>query len=694
MPAYAGSIPRQPDADRFSKEANMTRRWLLVTACIFSLLIGGEQAVSQESTHEIIGIETKDPADLRRIQAILMEYAGPVPARVESGDTYNKVISRECPSADEFYRTSALEQIRTLNHVEITDLNAEVPSDRVDIYIPYCVDRNLEPYVVQDKDNLWNLYRAQIGSPHAISNWSTFKEQFQQLNKEILPDDLLAGQSITIPKTEVRIPIPKDSASEAIGAIRNLPRAPSVELKAPPNWGVLEADAMDDECGSLEGDAHDEASTFRDIARALGVNIYLDDHYTWDRSEARAVIALLDAGAQRTTSPIMKYGRKKITRSVLDRDIEALPSFNKKFHGSGVMSVAIGGPLLAQLSPLYRLVETAPYRIIDEECRRNAYGAQCDAHATEERLNRGLKLATKSDSPVVVVNLSVSFPREIFDFQEYLGSKIPYLIVAAAGNNLGVLSEDNAAYPAMKGGDDLSNIVTVAGLTLDGDIMVSSNRSSKYVDIGALGCRVPVLEYDDEAGDFTLNRRTGTSYAAPQVSFAAAVLASEHRADSGGVTPFELKKRLIYSSDLKVELWNSIRHGRVLNLAKAFSVYSDVVELTDGRLIWGKVSFGAETADDSAGANVDLCSDVSLKRGAIKKIAQLKNFEERNELRRYFIYAEDQSLSESSERKIETYWCQSIFTDLSITDAISGKSLTLDSENVRDIVFASYPYWE
>jgi len=114
-----------------------------------------------------------------------------------------------------------------------------------------------------------------------------------------------------------------------------------------------------------------------------------------------------------------------------------------------------------------------------------------------------------------------------------------------------------------------------------------SNSGPEFVEIGAPGCKVPIISYESETGAWVAGSLTGTSMAAPLVSFAAALALSE-RVDAGW-TPSDVKRRLLVSADLRSELLPHIADGRVLNIIKAVSVYDDVLELKGGGFRFGRL---------------------------------------------------------------------------------------------------------
>jgi len=116
------------------------------------------------------------------------------------------------------------------------------------------------------------------------------------------------------------------------------------------------------------------------------------------------------------------------------------------------------------------------------------------------------------------------------------------LFVVAAGNNFRKDVGDRGIFPAALGGVGNANVITVAAIESTGVLAPFSNMSSDSVDMGAPGCGIESwIAYDKEPTPMS-----GTSQAAPIVTFAAALL----RSMSGTVTPGVIKARLIASGDL------------------------------------------------------------------------------------------------------------------------------------------------
>ena len=101
-----------------------------------------------------------------------------------------------------------------------------------------------------------------------------------------------------------------------------------------------------------------------------------------------------------------------------------------------------------------------------------------------------------------------------------------------------------------------------------------SDFGTNHVELGAPGCAVPVVHYerDQEAWESVPHRENGTSFAAPLVSFTAALISNEKPDLSGS----QIKNRLLAAADLNPSLAREIIDGRSLNVVKAASLVQDV----------------------------------------------------------------------------------------------------------------------
>lgn len=191
---------------------------------------------------------------------------------------------------------------------------------------------------------------------------------------------------------------------------------------------------------------------------------------------------------------------------------------------------------------------------------------------TESRIGTALDAMVRPD----IVNMSLAFDdtstQAVFN---KLLERSQTLFVAAAGNDASDLSE-RPLFPAALGGRGRANFITVASIDSTGRLSGFSNFGDA-ADIAAPGCKI-VSWLNAEGEDIPLS---GTSQAAPLVSFAAALLKS--RLDP--ITPQALKNRLIVAGDLisDSESRSRIWSGTRLNIAKALLADQDYIAIRDGQ---------------------------------------------------------------------------------------------------------------
>jgi hypothetical protein len=275
------------------------------------------------------------------------------------------------------------------------------------------------------------------------------------------------------------------------------------------------------------------------------------------------------------------------------------PGYKFASHGTGVAGLAIGGILPADL---HQEVRRRISLKIMSYVQRQSFQADTPISVfsiPREALLRSISYRPENQ-PLTVINLSVQTtePIELFETN---ASSAPSLIVVAAGNagvNLGNLSIYPAAYRS-------PNIITVAAHNQISAaewaqiranpqtppsfaVLTSFSNYGKGVDLAAPGCMVPTLGLNG-----TEVTATGTSFAAPLVSFTAGLLAS-YRITSTK----RIRSRILASVDIVPGL--KVTTSGVLNIAKALTVFEDRIETTDGEVILGRITNDHFDLDDTA----------------------------------------------------------------------------------------------
>lgn len=204
-------------------------------------------------------------------------------------------------------------------------------------------------------------------------------------------------------------------------------------------------------------------------------------------------------------------------------------------HGTHVTGLVLGGPA---------------FRLHHDKLR----GAEGWAEITILNVGAGKsQLLVGSDELLVsnlrddgrIVNMSITYSREAYrnistTFDDLFQTR-RHLYVASAGNE-GTEVADKV-YPAGFGGPLSGNVITVGALDDDGRWAAFSNQGVRAVDIGAPGCEVMSWTQNSLKDEAPLS---GTSQAAPLVTFAAALL----RTFSGELDLRYLKARLVASGSL------------------------------------------------------------------------------------------------------------------------------------------------
>lgn len=185
-----------------------------------------------------------------------------------------------------------------------------------------------------------------------------------------------------------------------------------------------------------------------------------------------------------------------------------------------------------------------------------------------------------------VLNISYTSKALIFGLDSAIKQDRGLLVVASAGNAKENTDFFSDVFPHNYGGVGTDNftphqVITVAAHQRNGELAPFSSYGKQNVDLAAPGCRVQSNSVAGGAIPFS-----GTSVAAPIVSFAAALLRSEGLLDARHV-----KARIIFGLDRTTYLEKRVAWGGKLNIVKALSVYYDVLQLKSSPelLLFGRI---------------------------------------------------------------------------------------------------------
>jgi hypothetical protein len=405
----------------------------------------------------------------------------------------------------------------------------------------------------------------------------------------------------------------------------------------------------------------------------------------------RPIVRLLDSGVHLEQSAPgwpLPFPGGSIDSTTVDgpgdvADIGPMPLGSRDFaaHGTQVAYVAVGGNTLARIMADQGFrISLRPFNIYMTEKRliRDASGALVEVYEVLDGANRiNSILSAGADE---TINMSFGRANRMANLK--LGPLERPLYVVAAGNSQSASGEGNdigilPLYPASSGGDEAANLISVA--SIDGDMTLSrfSNRSKQHVDIAAYGCRIATVLPTGRGFDRT--QVSGTSFAAPQVTFAASLLRSL-RPSTGART----KQRILAGGDYHAPLSDRIRHGRVLDLVKTVSLSRDVLEVrgepgAPGRLVFGLLSKRLLPRD--------LCADPIPLNPGRRLIKAVFGLREDND-----VLVDDPTktllvIADDVEGKMLSLVCQSKPATVEIVESDDGDRSTISTSVLKDITF-------
>jgi len=314
---------------------------------------------------------------------------------------------------------------------------------------------------------------------------------------------------------------------------------------------------------------------------------------------------------------VMAVGENLVTRS---SNFSTFKQDQKdRWHGLEVASVALGGTLLETFRR--QKIDNEPALPIRLFFGNAEHLTESGLEISEASLPEAISVANQTDD-LAVINASL----EIYDDddawqdrrQSFNGAD-KVVVIAAAGNE-SVDIRQQPTYPAIwGGGSPMANqpliVVTVGAEDSNGELANWSRYGRQHVDLLAPGCNIQTYEADEADNQLALKSTTlaGTSFAAPLVSFTAALLYAED------IHPLEIKSRLLTSTDFNPALLSKVYSSGVLNIPKAISVWGDIVEFNEPN---AKPHLGL--VDDKMQNVVNICNVVTTL-DQILKIAIAKD---------------------------------------------------------------------
>jgi len=247
--------------------------------------------------------------------------------------------------------------------------------------------------------------------------------------------------------------------------------------------------------------------------------------------------------------------------------------YERAWHGTHVAALTLGGLVKDALTE--EVEKRLSVRVINVVLCSRVASERCfiPVNVLGEAIKYSVRPTLRVPPNIRVLNVSIGAAVPDGQILSDLTNSTS-LVVAAAGND-GTDLINAPLFPAYYGQHSLPRFLVVAAHDGKNELTTRSNRSSGIVDLAAPGCLIESLEMDGERIKYS-----GTSQAAPLVTFAAALLISE------GVIPSEAKTRILASVNKKPAVADVRSHGR-LDVETALSIYDDVVVLKSGKRVTG-----------------------------------------------------------------------------------------------------------
>jgi subtilisin family serine protease len=271
-----------------------------------------------------------------------------------------------------------------------------------------------------------------------------------------------------------------------------------------------------------------------------------------------------------------RYSNQKLGIDVTDVSKVFPTDVDPHSHGTHVSGLAAGVTVVSQSKEMEKAGKTVELLVIkitkDLEENTNNY-------FIGEAIKAGRRNGAK------IFNLSFSAPWDYTIDDAFILDISPDLYVIAAGNGKEIvkdskydvinLDEREDFFPAFVGGQHLTGSILIVAATLpSGEIAPFSNYGQQKVEIAAPGaCIFSTVRHQSEEASYGF--LSGTSQAAPFVTFASALLAANGR----HLSAESVKQRLLSSCDWEPSARQFVKNGCELNIGKALAMNTDIVEL-------------------------------------------------------------------------------------------------------------------
>lgn len=320
----------------------------------------------------------------------------------------------------------------------------------------------------------------------------------------------------------------------------------------------------------------------------------------------RTVVGIIDSGIDGKLLPLKTYGwwmNRECTKELdpkkcrgirnfdddgnkledeiyglnIDRkgDVEYFPNYKNALHGTQVADLALGGyEFRKSFADLPDVIRIRIYRALKQVLGK---AVNIDDGALNSLITNSLRDGSKVS--IINISLATDVPMNSFLLLAKNTEEAILFVVAAGNDNQFLENENYSLFPANYGGQGelRKNLITVAAHDGRGQLAEFSNWGNKNVDIAAPGCQLSFIKSEAESEELY-----GTSFAAPLVTFAAALIRS-----LGIDKPSDIKTRLLTASDYDEKLEGKVFAGGRLNIIKAISIYEDVLTLNNEDMLFG-----------------------------------------------------------------------------------------------------------
>lgn len=556
--------------------------------------------------------------------ATIGDYGAKTQFKFDKNTTLDELIAQHCPDFPDLYKSYVQTRIPSLKENEDFKVGDEIA-------MPACPKFNVigtKTKVVNSNEDVpynqfkvdsaglnWNDVSDRNLDDPLLGNKASYFDIFQKLNPHIDASSIKKGTQIILPSSRAWVDFKLDeNVLSSAGTVKpEVAEAIAVgfdaqeEVKALPVGlfhvapsMTLTADQIKQDCGDTAGGSSEINATRAQMKlmtllaknsvrlRKMGISPY------------SPVVVIPDSGLYRATQtgPVVVAPAQPLMsdENSLPLPPEIIAAGNAQIdgemlasHGTAVDSIVRGGPsldtVIEALGYTIRVTPINLFQRVPGYCPNNQ-GANVPCIKGElqpERLFNAI--ATPQQA---IWNLSVGQGTEITPLRNVISNPASNELFIVAAGNTGLSLAESAIYPANYGGDagrDWS-IITVAALNKLGKLARFSSFG-RNVDIAAPGCDIEAYGFDLQNNAPKIKEWTGTSFAAPAVTFVAAML----RSYNDHWTVKDIKHRILASADYDGDLSQGIFLGRTLNVLKTLSIFDDVVSVgPERKLLNGTVA--------------------------------------------------------------------------------------------------------